>query len=190
MRTTDRTTRSVNSDIKPETGPAWSVNRPPIGALSPREPAFRTLGQATHTREACTRAAASRSCRRAHVHRDAQAPRRRGGGRRAGRLGVAPGTATTDEPTDVAAVAGRWALTLGDAVGADAATDIVTAALEWLAARYHVGLALAATDAPGAAADVFALGRTLGAAEEHARHLREAWALPVLVAWSDETAEA
>ena len=108
----------------------------------------------------------------------------------AGRLGVAPGTATTDEPTDVSAVAGRWALTLGDAVGADAATDIVTAALEWLAARYHVGLALAAADAPDADDDAFALGRTLGAAEEHARHLREVWALPVLVAWSDETAEA
>jgi hypothetical protein len=107
----------------------------------------------------------------------------------AGRLDVEPGTATLDEPAHVGEVAGRWARTLGAVVGDDEAAAIVTAVVGWLAARAEVGRALAAADAPGAVADAFALGRSLGAAEENARHLREAWALPMLQVWADEAAE-
>lgn len=106
----------------------------------------------------------------------------------AGRLDVAPGTATTDEPADVADVAGRWAGTLAAAVGDDEAAVLVAAVLEWLSARWHLGRALAAADEPGAVADAFALGRAVGTAEENARHLRQVWALPLLQVWADEAA--
>jgi hypothetical protein len=107
----------------------------------------------------------------------------------AGRADVKPGTATTDEPTEVAEVAGRWARTLAPVVGDDEATAIVAAVLGWLSARFQVGRALAAANAPDAVVDAFALGRALGAAEENARHLRQVWALPMLQAWADEAAE-
>lgn len=107
----------------------------------------------------------------------------------AGRLDVAPGTATTDEPTEVAEVAGRWARTLAATVGDDEASALVAAMLEWLTARWHLGRALAAADEPGAVADAFNLGRAVGVAEENARHLRQAWALPMLQIWADEAAE-
>lgn len=107
----------------------------------------------------------------------------------AGRLDVEPGTATTDEPTHVAEVAGRWVSTMAAVVGDDEAAAIGTAVIGWLAARAEVGRAAAAANAPGAAADAFELGRALGVAEENARHHREAWALPLLQIWADEAAE-